>query len=256
MNGNANLPPGSGTRARFPSQTQWTALIQPAADASSPEAQAALNQLCQAYWFPVYAFLRSQRMDSHQAKDLTQGFFLHLLEGRLIQQASRAKGRFRTFLLECLQNFMKDQWRKGHALKRGGGAAVFSIAEADAEEQYRQLPSVPPASAAVYDRTWAATVIAEALGRLEHTYADRGKPGLFATLRECLTGKLTPDAYPEVASRLGMSAETFQVNLTRFKKAFAEAVREAIAATVAPPDINDEIQHLMAAWSAYLREQP
>jgi RNA polymerase sigma-70 factor (ECF subfamily) len=255
MNGKEHLQSGDGTRARFPSQTQWTALIHPAADPASPAAQAALNQLCQSYWFPVYAFIRSERIDRHQAKDLTQGFFLHLLERNLIQQARRDKGRFRTFLLGCLRNFMKDEWRKDNARKRGGGAAVFSIDDADAEEKYQQLPMIQPVPETAFDRTWAATVIEQAMRNLKQTYADRGRLDVFEAMKGCLNGELLPDAYPELADKLEMSKETLEVNLSRFRKTFGGMVRNVIAGTVAPAEINEEIKYLMAAWSAYLHEK-
>src|SRR5262245_26795931 len=98
-----------GTHAQFQS-THWSLVLQ-ARDTALPQAQDALGKLCQTYWFPLYAFIRREGIDSHQAKDLTQGFFLHLLESKLIKQAEREKGRFRSFLLTCLTNFMKDEWR-------------------------------------------------------------------------------------------------------------------------------------------------
>jgi RNA polymerase sigma factor (sigma-70 family) len=256
MSGHETFQPGNGTHARFPSQTQWTALIQPAADHSSPEAQAALNQLCQNYWFPVYAFIRSERIDSHRAKDLTQGFFVHLLAGNLIRQANREKGRFRTFLLACLRHFLHDQWRQENAIKRGGNVTVLSLDDADAEAKYQQLPLVEPAPETAFDRTWAATVIEQAMRRLRQSYAEGGKAELFDAVQGCLSGALSPAAYPEVSARLGMTKETFEVNLSRFRKAFGGAVRSVIAETVDPAEINEEIKYLMAAWAAYLNAKP
>jgi DNA-directed RNA polymerase specialized sigma24 family protein len=256
MNTNENLQPGSGTHARFPSQTQWTALIGPAADPSSPQAQETLNHLCQVYWFPLYAFVRSQRIERADAKDLVQGFFLKLLKGNLLQQARREKGRFRTFLLACLRHYMNDEWDKGNALRRGGGAAVFSIDDADAEAKYQQLPSVPPPAEAVFDRTWAATVIEQASRRLEEEYVEEEKRDRYEAMQGCLTGQLLPASYPELSAKLGMTVETFQTNLVRFKSRFRDLVRHAIAATVDASEIDEEIRYLMAAWSAELEEQP
>jgi hypothetical protein len=187
---------------------------------------------------------------------LTQGFFVHLLEGNLIQQASREKGRFRTFLLACLRNFMRDQWRHEQAIKRGGGATVLSIDDTDAEEKYKQLPVSQPAPEIAFDRTWAATVIERAMGKLKQTYADRGRLDLFEAMKGCLSGELSPDSYPKLAAKLGMAKETFEVNLSRFRKAFGGMVRNVIAQTVDASEINEEIKYLMAAWSAYLNEKP
>src|SRR3954467_3018954 len=104
------------TDAQFQA-THWSLVLQ-AGKPSHPGGYEALSQLCQTYWFPLYAFIRREGMDSHRAKDLSQGFFLHLLQGKLIKQARREKGRFRSFLLTCLTNFIKDQWRKQSAAKR------------------------------------------------------------------------------------------------------------------------------------------
>jgi RNA polymerase sigma factor (sigma-70 family) len=256
MNKNRDFQAGDGTHARFPSQTHWTTLIQPAADPSSPKAKEALNQLCQTYWFPVYAFIRSERIDSHHAKDLTQGFFVHLLENNLIGQVARDQGRFRSFLLACVRNFMNDEWRKENALKRGGSATILSMDEADAEERYKQLPMLQPGPEIVFDRSWAATVIEQATRKLQQNYADRGRLDVFEGMKRCLTGGLSPDAYPELAAKLGMTKETLEVNLSRFRKSFGGLVRNVIAETVDPAEINDEIQYLMSAWSAYLNEKP
>ncbi len=255
MSAGKDLGSGDGTHARFPSQTHWTTLIQPAADPSSPKAQEALNQLCQTYWFPIYAFIRSERIDSHRAKDLTQGFFVHLLETNLIGQVTRDQGRFRSFLLACVRNFMKDEWRKENALKRGGSATILSINEADAEDKYTQLPMLQPAPEIAFDRTWAATVIEQATKKLRQGYVARGRLDVFEGMKRCLTGELSPDSYPELAARLGMSKETFEVNLSRFKKAFGGSIRNIIAQTVDPTEINEEIQYLMSTWSAYLNEK-
>jgi len=256
MNGTGDFQPGDGTHARFPSQTHWTTLIQPAADPSSPKAREALNQLCQTYWFPIYAFIRSERIESHHAKDLTQGFFVHLLEKNLIGQAARNQGRFRSFLLACLCNFMKDEWRRENTLKRGGSATILSIDEADAEDKYKQLPLLQPGPEIVFDRTWAATVIEQATKKLKQNYADRGRLDVFEAMKRCLTGELHPDSYAEHAAKLGISAGTFQTNLSRFKDGFGRAIRSVIAETVAPWEINEEIQYLLSAWSAYLNEKP
>jgi|WetSurMetagenome_2_1015567.scaffolds.fasta_scaffold339480_1 RNA polymerase sigma factor (sigma-70 family) len=249
MNSGEDFQSGDGTHARFPSQTHWTTLIQPAADPSSPKAQEALNQLCQTYWFPIYAFIRSERIDSHHAKDLTQGFFIHLLEKNLIGQVARDEGRFRSFLLACLRNFMKDEWRKENAQKRGGGAAILSIDETDAEDKYHQLPALQPGPEIVFDRTWASTAIEQAMQRLKQTYADRERLAAYESLKDCLNGKLSPENYSEAARKLGMTKQTFEVNLSRFKDAFGKSVRSVIAETVAPADLEDEIRYLLSVWA-------
>jgi RNA polymerase sigma factor (sigma-70 family) len=244
-----DLDSGGGTHARFPSQTHWT-LIAAVGDSSSPEAQAALNQLCQTYWFPIYAFIRREGNDSHKAKDLTQSFFVHLLRKNLIQKSDREKGRFRSFLCAALKNFLIDDIR---AEKRDRDSVPIPD---EAEAEYRHLPVHEPDPAKLFDRTWAGTVIKQATKRLKQAYADKGRLEAYEAMKDCLSGELAPDAYPELAAQLGMSKETLEVNLFRFKKAFGRLVRNVIAETVDPSEINQEIQYLMSAWSAYLSEKP
>ncbi len=241
-----NLDSGGGTHARFPTQTRWT-LIGAARDASSPEAQAALNELCRTYWFPLYAFIRGKGNDSHKAKDLTQSFFLHFLESDFLKSVDRQKGKFRSVLLTSLTNFMKDEWSKEQAIKRGGAVTIVAIDEDEAEEKYAQLPPHKPTPTKVFDRAWAATAIKEATARLKQDYADRGRPGVYEALKPWLSGQLSPDRYPELAAELGMTKQTFEANLSRFRKEFGKSIRSVIAETVDRSEIDDEIRYLMAA---------
>jgi len=254
MNGHEDFQPGDGTHARFPSQTHWT-LIVTAGDSSSPEAKEALEHLCRIYWPPLYAFIRLQGNDRDHAKDLTQGFFFHLLKGNLIKQADRKKGRFRTFLLGCLKNFMADQRRYQVAGRRDVRMELFSIDDAEVEEKLRSLLKVEPPPVVAFDVKWAATVFEQALGQVKKDYAKRNRLNVFEVLKGCLSGELAPDSYPEHAAKLGMSNGTFQTNLSRFKDKRDRAVRDVIADTVAPSEINDEIKYLMAVWAAYLKEK-
>ena len=241
-----------GTHARFPSLTQWTQIIEAGGPSSSPVARDALNQLCEAYWFPVYAFIRRKGNDSHKAKDLTQGFFAHWLETDLIKKANPERGRFRSFLLASLNNFLEDDRRKEKAQKRGGAFSIVSIDESEAEDKYLHLPAHEADSPKVFDRTWAATVIERVTKKLKQKYAARGKHDLHEVLKGCLTSKLSSDSYPKVAAKLGMSKATLEVHLSRYKDAFGQCVRAVIAETVQPAEIDDEIRYLMASWAGYL----
>jgi RNA polymerase sigma factor (sigma-70 family) len=246
---------GGGTHARFPTKTHWTHVVA-AGGSSSPGAQAALNHLCQTYWFPIYAFIRRKGHDSHAAKDLTQAFFAHLAETDLIRSADRQTGRFRSYVCKACENFLADQRRRANALKRGGAAHTFSLDETEAEDKYRHLPSHEPVPTSMLDRTWAATVIEQATKRLKQAYADRGRLAVYEALKRCLNGELTPGSYPELAARLGLTKATLEVNLSRFRKAFGKCVRGVVGETVDAAEIDGEIRYLMAAWSAYLNEKP
>ena len=251
----ANLNSADAARCRF-SQTQWTEIIDRAADPSSAAVDEALNRLCQGYWFPVYAFIRSQRVDSDRAKDLTQGFFIHFLERKLVRKVDREKGRFRTFLLACLRNYLTDEARREGAQKRGGKMVVVPIDEDDAEERYGALPATDPAPEVLFDKMWAASVIEQARQNLEHDYERRGRGKMFRAMQGCLNGSLLPSDYPQRAADLGMSKGTFETNLCRLREAFGVKVRAAVSETVNADEVADEIKYLMAAWAAHLNDIP
>lgn len=156
MRMNGQMDSADGTQARFPTQTYWTTLIQPVGDPSAPKAREALNQLCQTYWFPIYAFIRRKGYDSRTAKDLTQSFFIRLLEKDLVRKADRQKGRFRSFLCAVVKNFLIDAARAGKHER-----AWISIDESEAESRYDLLPPQEPDSPKLFDRSWAATAMAE-----------------------------------------------------------------------------------------------
>ena len=228
-----------------------------AADASSPEAQAALNELCRTYWFPLYAFIRVKERDRHRAKDLTQAFFLHLLDHQIIRRVDRKNGRFRCFLLACLQNFLASEWRKAQAEKRGGGAAVFSLDEEEAEQRFGQLPAQEADPAAKFDRAWAVTVVEQVTATLKRDYSERGRLPLYETLSPCLSGELPADFYSVAPARLGMTPDALRVNLCRFREAFGRGVREEVSRIViSPEEVDAEIRHLMRAWAGHLLEAP
>jgi len=226
------------------------------AQTSSPAAQDALANLCRTYWYPLYAYIRRRGFSPHDAKDFTQGFFLHLVEHQLVNKAERGKGRFRSFLLTCLTNYLKDEWRREAARKRGGAVTIVSIDENEAEDRYLRLPACEPDLDRVFDRTWAATVIEAATEKLRQAYASRGRLEVYEALKRSLSGDLPPAFHVETAARLGMSRATLDINLSRFRGAFGECIRHVIAETVDDPaDIQDEIRHLMAAWAGNMERQ-
>src|SRR5947209_11153639 len=177
----------------------------------------------------------SKGNDSHKAKDLTQLFFLHLLEKELIKKVDQHHGRFRNYVLAVLENLLHDEHRREKSVKAGGGIDFVSINENEAEEKYRQLPAHYPDPARAFDGTWAATAIEKVTNRLKQSYAPKGRVQVFEGLKGCLTGQLEPASYPEVASKLGMTKETFETNLSRFKTAFGKLVCSVIAETVDNP---------------------
>jgi len=241
----ANSP--QNTQANF-TQTHWSLVVQ-AANSSSPEAREKLNELCQKYWYPLYAFIRRQGHDSHKAKDLTQSFFVHLLEKDLVKRASPQKGKFRSFLLASLTNFMRDEWRKENAQVRGGAIASISIDEVEAERKYHSLPAHEPDASKIFDRSWAVTLIERATKQLREKYAD--KIQVYDALQPYLSGESGRGFYAKVAEKLKLADENaVGVLLHRMRKEFGEIlVREIAQTTVDPREVHDELRYLLEAWA-------
>lgn len=247
-------PTQPDSNAQFPI-THWTRILQ-AGGTTSPEARDALNELCQTYWYPIYAFVRRSGHESHTAKDLTQDFIIHLLETDFLKKADRNVGKFRSFLCASLRNFVEDQRRKEKAVKRGGAVQKVSIDESEAEGKYCKLPHQEPDPVKVYDRAWAATVIEHVKLKLKETYADRGRLAAYEALAPFLAGESNPDKYAELAVGLNMTRENVQVTLSRMRDEFGEFLRKEIAKTVKDPaDIGDEIRYLLSAWAARVQSE-
>jgi RNA polymerase sigma factor (sigma-70 family) len=217
---------------------------------SSPGAREALEQLCRAYWYPLYCYVRRRVGHATDAEDLTQSFFAHLLERNALTKVSQEKGRFRSFLLAALNYFLADEWDKLRAQKRGGGSVVVSLNEAGAEERYQRERGDDLTAEQLYERRWAMAVLDRASIRLREEFATAGK----ATLGEALSGLQenadTAEPYAEVAARLGIPVNTLKSHVHRYRQRFRELLCEEVAQTVASPaDVADELRCLIAVVS-------
>jgi RNA polymerase sigma factor (sigma-70 family) len=234
-----------GTIAKF-SETCWSVILQ----AQQPDEEAAhqaLNQLCAEYWPPIYAYLRRRGYSQHQAQDLTQSFFSHLLTRDFLAPVKKDAGRFRTFLLACLGNFLRSEWEKEQAWKRGGQHQIISWDADEAEKFMVQEPFVMATPEKAFDRRWAVTLFERALDCLRKDYAQAGSSRTFEVLQVYITGEIAPAGYAELAARLDSSENAVTVALHRLRRRFAELVRGEVARTVArPEDVDDEIRHLFA----------
>ena len=241
-------PPNSLGSGRF-DQTQWS-LVLAAGAADGSGAAAALAQLCQTYWYPLYAFVRRQGATHHDAQDLTQAFFGKLLEKNYLGDASRARGRFRTFLLASLKHFLANEWDKRAAKKRGGGV-VFVPLDADASDRFEQeaisSSSHECSAEELYDQRWARTVLRRALTALRTSYAANEQAPMFDALKPCLTLGKGAAPYAEVALALGIGENAVKVAVHRLRHRYREAIRAEIANTVSQEDDVEEEFH-------YLRE--
>jgi len=226
--------------------TQWS-LVVAAGDRRHAAADAALETLCERYWYPVYAFVRRRGHSAVDAQDLTQEFFATLLEKEYLRAADRERGRFRTFLLTAVSRFLSKQTERAFAQKRGGGHKPLSIDFSTAEGRYVLEPADRCTPEALYERRWAFTLLDAAIERLAVDYASKGKGALFERLKPHLIADSAAD-YGEVASKLKMTPGALKVAVHRLRRRFGEMLKEEIAATVASPEeIEDEIERLLAA---------
>lgn len=225
--------------------TLWTVVLL-AGRSGSKDACDALAQLCQTYWYPLYAFVRRQGYHAHDAQDLTQAFFARLLEKHALGHVDRAKGTFRSFLLASLKNFLANEWDKDRAQKRGGGHKIFSLDRDSAESRYGLEPSHDLSADKVFERRWALTLLEQVLTNLRGEYDADGKLDLFEQLKSTLTGEFGSTSYASIAERLGTSEGAIKVAAHRLRHRFREQVRSEIAQTVAlAEDVNDELRHLL-----------
>jgi RNA polymerase sigma-70 factor (ECF subfamily) len=239
----------SAERAAWFTTTHWSIVLN-AQDPASPQAGEALEKLCRAYWYPLYAFARRQGHDEAEAKDLTQGFFAKLLEKHYLADVRREKGKFRTFLLVSIRHFISDEWDKARALKRGGGKPIISLDETAGEDRYRREPIQVMDAEQLYERRWALTLLEQAAERLKEEYRIAGKAELYQRLQLFESGDKDTPAYAQVAPTLGLSESGLRSAVLRMRRRHRELVREEVAQTVnAPDEVDEEIRYLIRVVS-------
>ena len=227
--------------------THWSVVLAAQAD-STPKAQAALTQLCERYWYPLYAYLRRSGHSADEAQDLTQAFFARILEKRSFRQADSARGRFRSFLLASLKNFVANERGRERAQKRGGAIPPLSLEFDTAEGRYRIEPPSDETPEKVFDRRWALTLLEDVLARLRGEFVKAQKEAVFDQLKGYLAGPRTEVGYAAVGKQLEMSEGAVKVAVHRLRRRFRDLLREEIAHTVSSPgEVEDEIRHL---WTA------
>ena len=226
--------------------TRWTLVLAAGGDAGA--GQAALEQLCRTYWFPLYAYVRRRGHDSPDAQDLTQGFFARLLERNDLAGLTREGGKFRSFLLTALNRFLANEHERALARKRGGGQTVISLDDDSAEERYRLEPAHAESPDRLFERQWALTLMEAALRRLAEEQAALGKAEAFAALRPFLSREPAPGEYAELATGLSLVPGTLAVQVHRLRERYRQLVRAAVADTVDTPlEVEAEMRHLLAA---------
>ena len=230
--------------------TQWS-MVLAARDGSSASAEAAIGNLCAIYWRPLYSFVRRSGRSVEDAQDLTQSFFSRLLEKDYLRHVDPALGKFRSFLLASLRNFLTNEWRREQASKRGGKAQFLSVEDLSVAEQcYAAGASSMGTPEQVYERNWAYALLERATQRLEEEFAAAGKSHIFASLKPYLEGDRTASRYAEAAAALGWSEVTMRVAVHRMRGRFRDLLQQEVAATLANPDdasaIAEELRYLLS----------
>lgn len=230
--------------------TCWT-LVANAGQAPSPETHQALSQLCENYWYPLYAYVRRRGYSAPEAQDLTQEFFCRLLERNTVRIADRTRGKFRTFLLTALNHFLANEWRDLTTQKRGGRIRHLSWDFVSAEQRWTSEPTDDLTPERSFERRWAMTLLDRTLGRLADEYRAVGKGDLFEQIRSCLGGEVPERSYRDIGEMLGMTEGAVKVAAYRVRQRCRELLRAEISETVSDPEsLDDELQTLFRAVSA------
>lgn len=224
--------------------THWTLVID-AADTRGEGASAALAQLCETYWYPLYAYVRRFGNGPDEARDLTQAFFEQLLEKKTYKVADRERGKFRTFLLTALKNFLAKEHQKATRQKRGGSATHFSLDFQDAEGRFIAEPSHEVTPEKLFEREWAKALLGRALAHVRTEYAASGRVERFDVLSTHLVQPEGDESYADLAEKLGLSLAVIKTSMHRLRARFRSVYREEIAAMVGgQEEVDDEIRHL------------
>jgi RNA polymerase sigma-70 factor (ECF subfamily) len=225
--------------------TRWSVVLAAGRAEDTPACRSALEDLCRAYWFPVYALARRRGLDPEAARDATQEFFARMLSRDGFAQARRERGRFRAFLAQSLRNFLADEWAKTMAEKRGGGRELLSLDAEAAEGRYLDTCTLDSPDR-LFDRQWAEQLIATAHSRLRAEYEQAGRNGWLTVLDR--VGEPGAPPLAEEAERLGVPLNTLKSHLRRARLRQGEILRALIAETVATPaEVEQELRHLLEA---------
>jgi RNA polymerase sigma factor (sigma-70 family) len=240
----------SMAQAAWFTTTHWSIVLN-AQDPASPHAREALEKLCRAYWYPLYAFVRRQGFDEAAAKDLTQGFFAKLLEKNYLAGVRPEKWKFRTFLLVTIKHFISDERDKARALKRGGDQIIISLDETSGEDRYRNEPADLMDAEKLFDRRWVLTLLEQAREHLKEEYRLAGKAALYERLQLFDSGEADIPSYAQVAPALGLSESGVRTAVHRMRQRHRELVRQEVAQTVnSPEEVDEEIRYLLRVISA------
>jgi RNA polymerase sigma factor (sigma-70 family) len=246
---------GEGSGVRF-ATTRWSVVLSCAdSGAGKDTARDALAQLCQTYWRPIFAFICRRGYSVPDAQDLTQDFFVMVIEGDLLKRADPSRGRFRTLLLKALVNFLADDTVKKHARKRGGEVEFVSwddwMAEAPSQLSISAEESEKWPAEKIFDVRWAATVVEHALRQLGEECERHGRRRVFDVLSSCLAAEREDVSYEKLSKTLGVPEASVKRLVYQLRVRYRELLREEVAETVEKPDdVEEELRYLCAALAA------
>jgi DNA-directed RNA polymerase specialized sigma24 family protein len=244
-------PPGPELpRADYFVTTRWTVVLS-AGRKSSPQSDRALGELCQTYWYPLYAYVRGRGNTKEDAEDLVQAFFARFLEKNYLEGLSAERGKFRAFLLASFKHFLANEWDKATRQKRGGGAQHLSLDWQEADKRFHLEPVDSASPDRIFDREWALALLERVIGFLKDECDRDGKAQLFEQARGYLMVSAEAIPYPEAAVRLGMDEGAVRVAVHRLRKRYRELLRAEVAQTLTDPQqISEELRSLQAALAA------
>jgi RNA polymerase sigma factor (sigma-70 family) len=232
--------------------TRWSAVLL-SAQSQAPGADHAREEFCRLYWYPLYAFIRRRGYNADDARDLTQGFFLFVFDHKALQRATPTKGKFRSFLLGSLKNYLSNEYQRENAIKRGGKIDFVSVDFSDGEDRYSREPTDTLTPEKIFDASWALTLLRRATEQLKEEYSAQGKASVFEALRPFLdvSGAVQAPSYEIVAENLRVSGAGVKTLIHRLRKRYSEILRQSVAQTVTDPsEIDDEIRSLCEALIA------
>lgn len=249
MNTTPHTPGDSAARGDIFATTHWTVVLA-AGDRSSPAADAALEELCRTYWYPLYAYVRRQGHAREDAQDLTQEFFARLLEKNYLAGADSQRGRFRAFLLAMLKHFLANEWDRAHRQKRGGGATVLSLDWQDADTRYEINPPDNLSPDKLYDRAWALTLLEKVVAQLRDESLAEGRGGQFEMLKFYLMVGKSEVPHADAAAALLMSEGAVRVAVHRLRRRYRELLKQEIVQTLSDPaQAEEELRTLLGAFA-------
>lgn len=226
--------------------THWSVVLA-AGKSGSPDATDALETLCRAYWYPLFAYARRRGSSPHDAEDSVQGFFERLVSKEVLGNVEREGGRFRAFLLTCFNRYLSDERDRSRRQKRGGGKDTLSIDARDAEERYQLEPVDFADPVKVFERRWALTVLDRALLRLKDKLGAEGRADIFEHLQGLIVADAGTARHADIAARLGMSPGTVAVTVHRLRQTYRQFLRDEILQTLGrTEEVEDELRHLLS----------